>query len=118
MEQGDKFKLITIAIALLIVLTVSVASCFAQVKAKHFHVVQSCHEGKCSKVKRGSLAITPDSIFIKVDGVFQEFKILKKSHVNNYDLYEFESFTFIKVFDHYAQVIKWNDIQTLTIIKA
>jgi hypothetical protein len=108
---------LSIAIAAALFLLVStLAHC--QVKAKHFHVVQSCHEGKCSKVKRGSLAITPDSIFIKVDGVFQEFKILKKSHVNNYDLYEFESFTFIKVFDHYAQVIKWNDIQTLTIIKA
>jgi hypothetical protein len=62
---------LSIAIAVALFLFFLLAHCIslkAQVKAKHFHVTQSCHEGKCSKVKRGSIAITPDSIFIKVDG--------------------------------------------------
>jgi hypothetical protein len=117
LEQGVVFRLISFAIALIITLAFSIAACQAQ-GADHYYVTQSCHFGKCHKVKRGSMAITPDSIFITLDGHLRCFKILKKSRFNNYDLYEFDSYTFIKVFSTYASIIKWQDNEILTIIKA
>ena len=109
---------IAIAAALfLLLLFAAIVSANAQ-GARHYYVTQSCQDGKCHKVKRGSIAITPDSIFIQMDGNLRSFKILKKSRYGNYDLYEFDSFEFIKVFTASAHIIKWQDIEILTIIKA
>jgi muconolactone delta-isomerase len=110
---------ISIAIAAALFLLLLFAHIISNAQgATYFHVTQSCHLGKCHKVKRGSIAITQDSIFIQMDGKLRSFKILKKSRYANYDLYEFDSFEFIKVFTASAHIIKWQDIEILTIIKA
>jgi hypothetical protein len=111
-------KSLAIAIVLVLVFLFFHLVSNAQANAQYFRITQYCHLGDCHQVKKASLTITPTFIFIRGIGELQTFRILKKSRINNYDLYEFDSYTFIKIYSTYAQVIKWNDVQQLTIIKA
>jgi hypothetical protein len=110
-------KSIAIAAALFLLFLLAHIISNGQPRAKQFIVTTSCINAKCKYVKIGRLAITPDSVFIRLDGQEQNYRIIKKSKVNGYTLYEFDSFVFLKLKDFHASIINGNDIQNLTLIR-